>query len=55
MKKVQCEDRDIDQWNRTESPEINPYNYGQQILNYGAEFIQQERTVPLADGVATPG
>ena len=35
-------DRHIDQWNRTESPEINPYIYGQTIFNQSAKTIQWE-------------
>ena len=31
--------RNIDQWNRIKSPEVNPHTYGQMIFNRGAKTI----------------
>lgn len=39
------ENRQIDQWKRTESPEIEPYKYSQLIFDKGAMAIQRAKTV----------
>ena len=36
-------DREVDQWNRTEDPELNPHIFGQLIFDKGAENIQWKK------------
>ena len=47
-------DRNIAQWNRTESPEINPQTYGHLIFNKGGKTIQW-KTTSLTSGAGITG
>ena len=48
-------DRNIDQWNKTESPEINPRTYGHLILTKQARIYNGEKTISLTSGAGKSG
>ena len=48
-------DKNIDQWNKTESPEINPHTYGHLILTKETRIYNGEKTISLASGSGKTG
>ena len=48
-------DRNIDQWNKIESPEINPHTYGHLIFDKGARIYNGEKTIFLTNGAEKTG
>ena len=48
-------DRNIDQWNKIESQEINPHTYGHLIFDMEARIYNGLKTISLTSGAGKTG
>ena len=48
-------DRNIDQWNKIESPKTNPYTNGYLIFDKGGKIIQWDKTASSINGAGKTG